>query len=153
MAAVFNFDWNWALIGSWMYRKWTKKFRSQATLACEPMNWRSPPVTCHTWWTYGRNDRVHQTSWECKIFVWPPHGGQTMVCLAHSTGPSFGIGSQGSIGAHTSCPCTHCRPLMIRPSITNADWCCCQISQLLQYLIMIAYTILWFQLYLHQHYV
>jgi len=48
VAAVFNFDRNWALIGSWMYRKWTKKFRSQATLACEPMNWRSPPVTCHS---------------------------------------------------------------------------------------------------------
>jgi hypothetical protein len=43
---------------SWMYSKWTKKFQSQATLACEPVNWWSSPVT---WVTLA----IHPTtSWE-----------------------------------------------------------------------------------------
>jgi len=25
-----------------------KKIRSQGTLTCEPMSWRSPPIICHT---------------------------------------------------------------------------------------------------------
>jgi len=57
--ALPNFSPYRALNRYWSTRNKPQKFRSQATLACEPMNWRSPFVTCHIRWTYGRNGTVY----------------------------------------------------------------------------------------------
>ena len=56
--ALSNFSQNTAPNRYWITRNEPKTFRSQATLACELMNWQSPSVTCHTQWTYSRNGTV-----------------------------------------------------------------------------------------------